>query len=40
MCCFPWIGFTAGPIAGRVVADLVLGRPAGRALAGISALAQ
>ena len=40
MCCFPWIGFTAGPIAGRIVADLVLGRPASAALARLSALAQ
>jgi glycine/D-amino acid oxidase-like deaminating enzyme len=32
MCCFPWIGFTAGPIAGRVVADLMLGRMSTRAL--------
>jgi glycine/D-amino acid oxidase-like deaminating enzyme len=31
---FPWMGFTAGPIAARVVADLVLGRqpPVDRAL--------
>lgn len=39
ICCFPWIGFTAGPIAGRVVADLLLGRRTAAALAGISALA-
>ena len=25
---FPWIGFTAAPITARIVADLVLGRPA------------
>ncbi len=28
MCCFPWTGFSAGPIVARGVADLVLGRPA------------
>ncbi len=27
LCCFPWIGFSAGPIAARSVADQVLGRP-------------
>ncbi len=26
LCCFPWVGFTAGPIAARTVADMVLGR--------------
>jgi sarcosine oxidase subunit beta len=25
-CVFPWMGFTAGPIAARLVADLVMGR--------------
>jgi sarcosine oxidase, subunit beta len=40
VCCFPWIGFTAGPIAGRIVADLLLGRGASAALACVSALAQ
>ena len=23
---FPWLGFSAGPVAARIVADLVLGR--------------
>jgi glycine/D-amino acid oxidase-like deaminating enzyme len=36
---FPWMGFTAGPIAARVVADLVLGRKPPVDLARISALA-
>lgn len=26
LCFFPWMGFTAGPVVGRAVADLVLGR--------------
>lgn len=26
MCMFPWMGFTGGPIAARIVADMVLGR--------------
>ncbi|MBV8565896.1 MAG: FAD-binding oxidoreductase [Methylobacteriaceae bacterium] len=26
MCCFPWMGFTAGPICGLAVAELILGR--------------
>jgi glycine/D-amino acid oxidase-like deaminating enzyme len=38
MCCFPWMGFTGGPIAARIVADAVLGRSA--TAAGASALAQ
>jgi glycine/D-amino acid oxidase-like deaminating enzyme len=32
---FPWMGFTAGPLMGQVLADLVLGRP-GRDLAPFS----
>ncbi len=40
VCCFPWIGFTAGPIAGRIVADLVLGRRVSAAAAAMSVLAQ
>jgi glycine/D-amino acid oxidase-like deaminating enzyme len=24
---FPWLGFSAGPLAARIVADLILGRP-------------
>lgn len=36
---FPWMGFTAGPITGRIVADLVLGRRPGLDLGRISALA-
>jgi glycine/D-amino acid oxidase-like deaminating enzyme len=36
---FPWMGFTAGPIAARVIADLVLGRKPPVELARISALA-
>jgi glycine/D-amino acid oxidase-like deaminating enzyme len=26
LCFFPWMGFTAGPVVGRAIADLVLGR--------------
>jgi glycine/D-amino acid oxidase-like deaminating enzyme len=37
MCCFPWIGFTAGPIAARVVADMVLGRRVSPALMAMTA---
>jgi glycine/D-amino acid oxidase-like deaminating enzyme len=33
---FPWMGFTAGPLMGRVLADLVLDRPAERDLAAFS----
>jgi glycine/D-amino acid oxidase-like deaminating enzyme len=36
---FPWMGFTAGPIAARVIADLVLGRKPPVDLTRISALA-
>jgi sarcosine oxidase, subunit beta len=25
MCCFPWMGFTAGPLCGRSIAELILG---------------
>jgi sarcosine oxidase, subunit beta len=27
MCCFPWMGFTAAPICGQSIAQLILGRP-------------
>ena len=40
VCCFPWIGFTAGPIAGRIVADLVLGRRVSSSAKAMSVLAQ
>jgi sarcosine oxidase, subunit beta len=33
---FPWMGFTAGPLMGEVLAGLVLGRPADRELAPFS----
>jgi len=33
---FPWMGFTAGPLMGRVLADLVLERPSERDLAPFS----
>jgi sarcosine oxidase subunit beta len=33
---FPWMGFTAGPLMGRVLADLVLERPGQRDLAPFS----
>jgi len=36
---FPWMGFTAGPLTGKVVADLVLGRRPDVDLGRISALA-
>jgi sarcosine oxidase subunit beta len=26
ICCFPWMGFTAGPICGRWIAELIVGR--------------
>ncbi|MGL4243291.1 MAG: NAD(P)/FAD-dependent oxidoreductase, partial [Beijerinckiaceae bacterium] len=26
LCFFPWMGFSAGPVVGRAIADLVLGR--------------
>ncbi len=32
-CMFPWVGFTGGPIAARLVADAVLGKPAPKAFA-------
>jgi sarcosine oxidase subunit beta len=35
---FPWVGFSAGPMTARLVADLVLGRPPRLSLEGISAL--
>lgn len=36
---FPWVGFSAGPMAARIVADLVLGRDPEIDLRGISVLA-
>jgi sarcosine oxidase, subunit beta len=33
---FPWMGFTAGPLMGRVLADLVLDRPGQRDLSAFS----
>ncbi|MCP4328685.1 MAG: FAD-binding oxidoreductase [Alphaproteobacteria bacterium] len=36
LCMVPWVGFTAGPFAARLVADLVLGRRPGFNLAPIS----
>ncbi|MBT5415760.1 MAG: FAD-binding oxidoreductase, partial [Rhodospirillaceae bacterium] len=30
---FPWFGFTAGPLSGRLMADLILGRDPGFDLA-------
>lgn len=38
LCLFPWMGFSAGPMTARIVADLVLGRPPRLALEGISVL--
>lgn len=35
---FPWMGFTAGPMSARIVADLVLGRAPSCDIAGISTL--
>lgn len=35
---FPWVGFSAGPMTARLVADLVVGRRPRLPLAGISAL--
>ncbi len=35
---FPWMGFTAGPMAARIVADLVLGRKTAMDIKGISTL--
>lgn len=36
---FPWVGFTAGPLTARVIADLVMGHPPAIDLSGISVLA-
>lgn len=36
---FPWVGFSAGPMTGRITADLVLGRPPTIPLKGVSVLA-
>lgn len=36
---FPWVGFSAGPMTARIVADLVLGRRPPLSLKGISVLA-
>ena len=38
MCLFPWMGFSAGPMTARIVADLVLGQPPRLSLQGISVL--
>ena len=38
LCLFPWMGFTAGPIAARCVADLILGRTPPVKLAALSEL--
>jgi sarcosine oxidase, subunit beta len=38
LCLFPWMGFSAGPMTARIVADLVLGQPPRMALEGISVL--
>lgn len=38
LCMFPWMGFTAGPIAARCVADLILGRTPPVDVAGLSEL--
>ncbi len=35
---FPWVGFSAGPMTARVIADLVLGRAPSVPLAGVSVL--
>ncbi len=37
-CLFPWMGFSAGPMTARIVADLVLGQPARLSLQGVSVL--
>ncbi len=34
--CFPWMGFTCGPVTGRITADLLLGRDPGCDLAPFS----
>lgn len=36
---FPWVGFSAGPMTGRIAADLALGKPPTIPLRGISVLA-
>ena len=36
---FPWVGFSAGPMTARVVADMVMRRPPAFDLAGVSVLA-
>lgn len=38
LCLFPWMGFSAGPMTARIVADLVLGQPPRMDLRGISVL--
>ncbi|MDH3663009.1 MAG: FAD-binding oxidoreductase [Alphaproteobacteria bacterium] len=38
LCLFPWMGFTAGPIAAHCVADLILGRTPPIDLTGLSEL--
>ncbi len=38
MCLFPWMGFSAGPMTARIVADLVLGHTPRLPLQGISVL--
>lgn len=38
LCLFPWMGFSAGPMTARIVADLVLGREPRLPLKGISVL--
>jgi sarcosine oxidase subunit beta len=37
---FPWMGFTAGPMSARIVADLILGRQSSMDMRGISVLHQ
>ncbi|NNL74104.1 MAG: amino acid dehydrogenase, partial [Silicimonas sp.] len=36
---FPWVGFSAGPMTARVIADMVMGRAPEIDMAGISVLA-
>ena len=38
LCLFPWMGFTAGPIAAQCVSDLILGRTPPIDLSGLSEL--
>lgn len=38
LCLFPWMGFSAGPMTARIIADLVLGQPPRLPLQGISVL--